>query len=147
MPHYPAIEELHGATVGRLKHIVNGLTDLLDSDCSERIRLLGRAFLEQLKALSTTVENIGARQSSRALRRKVRIPELPQAFDGLPAGADSLALTFWVLAQLKLEADCYRALEGAGRLGPAQGAVTELAALFTAQSKRIAVEAHRFSDL
>jgi hypothetical protein len=109
--------------------------------------MLGRAYLQQLTELLNTVEKISTRQSNRALQRKVRLSDLPQGFDTLPQGADSVALTFWVLEQLNREADFYKALEAAGRLGAAQAAVTELAALFTAQSKRIAVEAHRFSDL
>lgn len=140
-------EELFDKTIVRLKKIVIALDALLQSSPSDRIAMLAGAFLPQCKALLQTVENIRDRQSSRALARQLRMFAQATKISALPLDADSVALTFWLLAELNVEADTYAALEKTGKLGPSQAAVTEAAALFIAQSKRIALEAHRFADL
>ena len=56
-------------------------------------------------------------------------------------------LTTWLVRHLQMEQTTYQSLLDHARPGPAKGTVTELSALFLAQSKRIALEAHRFQDL
>jgi hypothetical protein len=83
----------------------------------------------------------------RSLSRKLHASGVPKQHEALPPNAGSAALTVWLLRELKAEADVNAELERGGRLGSARTGIAEPAALFVAQGKRIALEAHRFADL
>lgn len=147
MDRVESVEELFRQTIGHLKKVVAALTALQQAEPGERTALLVGAFLPQSEALLGTVENIARRQGSRTLTRKLRVANPPTQFEALPQSTDSLALTLWLIGELNHEADLYAALEKTGKLGSAKAGITELAALLVAQSKRFALEAHRFADL
>ncbi len=131
----------------RLRRTLLTVSMLAERSHSDRVQLLSDAYRMQLEGVSETLQKIITRQSRRALSRRFGLPTMPLACEQLPLQADSQTLTLWLITQLNGEAAVYQALADNARLGPARSAIDELAALFPAQSRRIALEAHRFSDL
>ncbi len=134
------------ATMRHLDALSADLAAYLGKRPNQRAELLGRAFAQQLDDLHSTVTRIVARAPTRALKRPLRVTDTPAAGPLRPED-DSRALTAWLVGHLQAEHIAYQHHLDHSRLGPAKDAVSELAALFVAQSKRIALEAHRFQDL
>ena len=141
------MEVVTSSTLRHLHRLKTALNGYLQASPNERAMLLGQAFASQLTALEDTAQRIVARMPDRALRRTVRFEaDAPQPVD-LSDTDDSRALTTWLVSHLQREQAVYEHLLSHARLASGKAAATELAALFLAQSKRIALEAHRFQDL
>ena len=140
-----------GAITTTTLHHLQSLTDTLQiylaDSPNERALLLGQAFAVQLADVQHIVARVIERLPARALQRSVRTDAMPALPAPLSSTDDSRALTTWLVQHLQTEHLRYQHLLQHARTGPAKNAVNELAALFLAQSKRIALEAHRFSDL
>ncbi len=141
------IDALTAGTLRNLAVLHRSLEGYLEASPNQRALLLGRAFASQLGELRLTVQRIVDRMPQRALKRTVTLEKGAQDAVSLTVTDDSRALTTWLVSHLQLEHATYQSLLERGRPGPAKAAATELAALFLAQSKRIALEAHRFQDL
>ncbi len=142
-----SIEAVTSTTLRHLEGLTQQLNDYLEASPNQRALLLGRAFASQLVELQQIVQRIVSRMPGRALKRTVTLEKGAQDALSLAVTDDSRALTTWLVSHLQLEHATYQSLLERGRPGPAKAAATELAALFLAQSKRIALEAHRFQDL
>lgn len=141
------IKALTSTTLRHLAVLTRDLQVYLEGSPNQRALLLGQAFASQLAELEQTVQRIVSRMPGRALKRTVTLEEDAQGAVPLSITDDSRALTTWLVSHLQAEHTTYQYLVAHGRPGPAKAAVTELSALFLAQSKRIALEAHRFQDL
>lgn len=144
-------------TLKRLNGLVDELEIQASAPANARVQLLASAYLRQMRELYSTVERIVTKVSDRALRRPLPLPStLPppttpadHALEGAvdDSTVDSTTLTAWLIAELNTAGTLFQHLADQRRLGPCSAAVTELAALFPAQSRRVAMEAHRFNDL
>ncbi len=140
------IEAIASSTLRHLNKLTGELHSYLQASPNQRALLLGQAFASQMAELQQTVQRIVDRMPGRALKRVVRT-DVEAPLPALSTTDDSRSLTTWLVQHLQAEQAMYQHLLDHARLGPAKGALTELSALFLAQSKRIALEAHRFQDL
>jgi hypothetical protein len=133
-------------TVRMVESLEEALLIVADETRSPRVRLLVAALQNQLEEVRETVERIGEKQVPAASRRALIKPPEPPPMVLPPTLDDSRAVTGWLVAILNGLIERTRAL-ATQRLGRAASGVVELQQLLVAQSKRIAIEAHRFEDL
>lgn len=142
-----SIEDITSATLKNLARVQAALAAYLNAAPNQRAQMLGSAFATQLDELAGTVQRIVHKLPRRGLRRMVRLEDPADLPPTLAETDDSRALTTWLVRHLQAEHLTYQYLADHARTGAATAAIRELAALFLAQSKRLALEAHRFQDL
>lgn len=123
------------------------LEAIIERTDSDRSRMLASTFASQHAELMQTIARIHARQSKRALNRRLLLSTAVGAVDELAPSTDSRTLTHWVVVSLQRLSGLFDQLLSRGRLGAAESAVDELHRLLIAHAKRLALEAHRFEDL
>ena len=133
-------------TAATIEALQGALLNVADKTCSRRVELLVATLQSQTAELRETIERIGEKQAPAMLRRAVITPPAQKPI-GMPSNLDdSRDVTGWLISALNVLIERTHAL-AKQRLGRATAGVGELHRLLIAQSKRIAIEAHRFEDL